>query len=321
MQQTTNTPTLRHGYEPASVLFLSNERPQIEEAAASFLSFLDTAPTTAKTYAKALKVFFEWLEKEKIERPTREDLIAYRKELLATRKSTTTASYINALKQFFKWLDYNGIYKNIADHLKGAKIERGHRKDPLTGAQARELLASVDASTIEGLRDRAIIALAIAAALRTVEIVRADIADLHYISGFMALSIQGKGKTDKSDFVKVPDPIEKVIREYLAARGEQDGSAPLFASVSDRNKGGRLTTNSISRIVKKALRACGLDSPRLTAHSMRHTGATLNLLNGGTLQETQQLLRHASINTTMIYNHALDRAANQSEARIANILF
>ena len=132
MQQTTNTPTLRHGYEPASVLFLSNERPQIEEAAASFLSFLDTAPTTAKTYAKALKVFFEWLEKEKIERPTREDLIAYRKELLATRKSTTTASYINALKQFFKWLDYNGLCAAL------------HRTDRCRGTLYRTVWRSIE---------------------------------------------------------------------------------------------------------------------------------------------------------------------------------
>jgi integrase/recombinase XerC len=91
---------------------------------------------------------------------------------------------------------------------------------------------------------------------------------------------------------------------------------PLFAGVGNRNAGGRLTTRSISGIEKGALVSAGLNSDRLTAHSLRHTAATLNLLNGGTLEETKQLLRHTNINTTLIYAHALERANNQSEARI-----
>ena len=77
----------------------------------------------------------------------------------------------------------------------------------------------------------------------------------------------------------------------------------------------------ISLIIKKRLKAAGYDSDRLTAHSLRHTAATLNLLNGASLEETQQLLRHTSINTTMIYVHALERAENNSEARIAAAIF
>ena len=137
----------------------------------------------------------------------------------------------------------------------------------------------------------------------------------------MALFVQGKGRTDKSEIVKVSDQVERLIRAYLAERGEQDPKAPLFASLSDRNNGGRLTTNSISRIVKNRLRACGLDSDRLTAHSLRHTGITLALLHGSTLAEAQQMARHSSINTTMIYNHAIERANNQSEERTTAAIF
>ena len=64
-----------------------------------------------------------------------------------------------------------------------------------------------------------------------------------------------------------------------------------------------------------------LKSDRLTAHSLRHTAATLNLLNGGTVEETKQLLGHANINTTLIYSHALERAKNDSENRIAKAIF
>jgi integrase/recombinase XerC len=82
-----------------------------------------------------------------------------------------------------------------------------------------------------------------------------------------------------------------------------------------------MTERSVSRIVKNHLIAAGFNSDRLTAHSLRHTAATLNLLNGGTPEETQQMLNHKSIVTTQIYVHALERAKNQSENRIAAALF
>ena len=93
-------------------------------------------------------------------------------------------------------------------------------------------------------------------------------------------------------------------------------SEPLFTSASNRNRHGRMTTRSISRIAKQALVNSGLNSDRLTAHSLRHTTATLNLLAGASPEETQQLLRHSSLNTTMIYSHHIDRLQNKSAARV-----
>lgn len=163
--------------------------------------------------------------------------------------------------------------------------------------------------------------LMITAGLRTIEVIRADIEDLRTVGDSAALFIQGKGKDEKTDYVKVAEPAEDAIRAYLKARGAAEPKQPLFASEANRNSGERLTTRSVSRIVKEALIEAGFDSDRLTAHSLRHTAATLNLLNGGSLAETQQLLRHTSINTTMIYNHQLDRAKNNSETRVAKAIF
>jgi len=99
------------------------------------------------------------------------------------------------------------------------------------------------------------------------------------------------------------------------------GNQPLFASTSNNNHNGRVTTRTISGIVKERLRAAGFDSDRLTAHSLRHTAANLNLRNGGTLEETQQLLRHTNITTTMIYIKSIEREDNPSESRIASLIF
>src|SRR5699024_3567128 len=126
---------------------------------------------------------------------------------------------------------------------------------------------------------------------------------------------------DKAEYVKVAGIVERAIREYLGTRPNAEADAPLFTSTSNNSAGKALTTRSISGIVKQALRNANLDSDRLTAHSLRHTTATLNLLAGGSLEETQQTLRHQNIGTTMIYNHALERASNNSEERVAGAIF
>jgi len=157
--------------------------------------------------------------------------------------------------------------------------------------------------------------------LRTIEVERANIEDMKPGRTGAVLYIQGKGWDSKDQYISLAAPVEAAIRAYLLTRAGAQGKDPLFASTSNNSAGGRMTTRSISGIVKDRMRAAGIDSDRLTAHSLRHTAGTLNLLNGGTLQETQQLLRHSNINTTMIYLHNLERAANRSEQRIAAAIF
>jgi integrase/recombinase XerC len=157
--------------------------------------------------------------------------------------------------------------------------------------------------------------------LRTISIINANIEDIRTAGDSTALYYKGKGHEEKATYVKLAEPVEEAIRDYLKARGKADGQEPLFSSVANRNSGGRMTTRSISRLAKESLIQVDLNSDRLTAHSFRHTAATLNLLNGGTVEETQQLLDHANINTTLIYSHALERASNNSENRIASAIF
>ena len=117
----------------------------------------------------------------------------------------------------------------------------------------------------------------------------------------------------------LPLAVEAMIKEYLEARGNVDANAPLFAGIGNRNKGGRLTTDTISRIVKKAFKANGMNSKRLTAHSLRHSAATAMLLSGMELTQVQQVLRHKNINTTLVYSHHLDRLKNYAEDAAANV--
>ena len=284
-------------------------------------AFIDASPKTVDTYTKAVKQFFIYIQERDIRKPQREDIIAYRDYLKEEHKPTTVQSYLAALKIFFQWTEQERIYPNIAGRVKGAKVDKGHKKDYLTTKQVNKLLGSIDRSTLKGKRDYAMLSLMVTTGLRTISIIRADVQDIRAAGDATALYYQGKGHEEKADYVKLAEPVEDAIRDYLKARGTTDGKAPLFSSIAHRNAGDRMTTRSISRVAKEHLVEVGLDSDRLTAHSLRHTAATLNLLNGGTIEETQQLLGHQNINTTLIYSHALERAKNNSEKRIAKAIF
>lgn len=287
-----------------------------------FIEYLDASDNTIRTYKRALDQFFKYLASEGIRQPDRGNVLAFKEKLVADgKKASTVQNYIIAVRQLFNWTEAKGLYPNIAKNVKGAKLSKNHKKDYLTSKQAGEVLASITTDTLKGKRDYAIVALMLTAGLRTIEVVRADISDLRAVGDSTALFVQGKGHSDKDDYAKTIPEVERAIRLYLKERKAQNDSEPLFTSTSNNNAGERLTTRSISGIVKTVLKNAGFDSDRLTAHSLRHTTATLNLLNGGTLEETQQLLRHESINTTMIYNHSLQRAKNNSEARVGQAIF
>lgn len=276
-----------------------------------FLAYLDATPKTIETYTRALSQLFNYFSLNGIRQPQREDIVAFREELKASgHKPTTVQNYITATKLLFKWTAQEGLYPNIAEHLKGAKLNRDHKKDYLTSRQVKEVLAGVDRSTEQGLRDYAILTLMITGGLRTIEVVRADVGDIRTLGDNSVLYVQGKGREEKTEYIKISPQVEKAIWAYLTARGEKDEKAPLFSSTSNNNKGARLTTRSVSGIVKTRLQQAGYDSEKLTAHSLRHTAVTLSLLAGKDITEVQQFARHANIATTMIYNHALDKAKN-----------
>jgi len=285
-----------------------------------WVNFLDAKLKTVETYTKAIKQFSKWLKAKGITKPTRQDIVNYRDFVAENHKPTTVNGYLMAVKQFFKWTEINRLYPNVSVNVKSLRLDNGFKKDALTAHQVSQILTSVDRDNEKGLRDYAILLLMTTTGLRTIEIQRANIEDLCPLGDYKVLYIQGKGHNEKTDYVKIEPVVEEAINKYLEVRGAEKCSDPLFASVANRNRGKRITTRSISRIVKNNMLAAGLNSKRITAHSLRHTAATLNLLSGGTVEETRQLLRHSNINTTMIYVHSLERAFNNSEARIVNAI-
>ena len=277
-----------------------------------FIAFCDVRETTLRAYTVALQSLFAYFREQGITAPQRPDIIRYKAALEKQYKPGTVSLYMTAARLFFRWTAQQGLFPNVADHVKGARIDRSHKRDYLTAAQVKDVFSTADRDTLTGKRDFALLALMTAAGLRDIEAARANIGDIRPAGAEVALYIQGKGRDEKGESVTIPAEVEKAIREYLTARGESDPAAPLFTSESNHGRGERLTTRSISRIIKGHFTRAGFTSDRLTAHSLRHTAITLSLLAGRTAQETQTFARHADISTTMIYAHNIEAQAAKS---------
>lgn len=293
-----------------------------DETFGRFISFLDVAPLTVKAYKSGLKRFAEYMAVSGIGNPTREDILNFKGALLEHgRKPSTIALYLTSVKRFFAWAESEKLYANVASGIKAPKISKNHKRDCFSSAQIKDILHSFNRSDREGMRNYAMFALMACCGLRTCEVARAKIEDLQVIAGFPVLYIQGKGKTDKTDFIKLPEQLQLIIWEYLSMRGEVSKSDALFCSESDRNHGQPLTTRTISGVCKTAMINAGFNSNRLTAHSLRHSAITTALLNGEAIQNVCAFARHANISTTTIYDHSVNRLKSTIENQIANQIF
>ena len=287
-----------------------------------FFAFLDVSEKTRSTYQRALRQLFRYFAEHGISKPTREDIVNFKKSLeSAGRKSSTIALYLAAARRFFTWTEQRGICQNVALGVKPPKQERGHRRDFLGAGQLKAIFSGMSHKTLQEKRDFAIMALMATCGLRTIEISRANVEDIRTLGDFTVLYVQGKGRKDRTEFVKLPAPLLQAINDYLALRGHVADNAPLFAGIGNRNRNGRMTTRTISVIAKSAMRQAGYNSTRLSAHSLRHSAVTLSLLGGMSLSEVQAFARHSNIATTTIYAHTVDRIKSMCEDTVAKAIF
>lgn len=286
---------------------LSASGTDIKRVIDVYVSSIDGKPTSRALYARTLSAFFAWVAASgrTISALTVVDLIAYKEELLSNGKSSlTVASYVNSIRRFYEWAEANKIYPNIGKGVHAPKRRQEFRKKPLSVKKVGELLEHE--RNTQSLRDFAIVNLMVRTALRCVEVVRADIGDITYFTDandnmVRVLKVQGKGRDEKDNHVKLTDAAFEPIRRYLETRQGEPDNAPLFASESHNNAGGRMTTRAVSAIAKNGLKSVGLTTREFTAHSLRHTVGTNILRAGGTLEQAQMTLRHSSPATTEIY--------------------
>lgn len=295
----------------------------------------DRADTTQAGYNVTVKCFLEWIMKEGITTPTREDIVSYREWLLtphASRKTgeeitfsaDTAARYFRGCKMFFAFLEAQNLYKDVTKNVRSPKTKiKEFKRDALEREDCLRIFDSIDTSNEVGKRDYCIMLACVSCGFRIIELQRADIGDIETHAGERRLYIRGKGHLEKDDYKKIEAELWDALDDYLTTRGTRDKDAPLFAAVASNAKpgGGRLTEPSISRIMKGVLKNAGYDSRRITAHSLRHTSVTLDRKAGATLEEASKHARHSSVTITQRYDHALEKAEAKDERRIMDYLF
>jgi len=216
-----------------------------------------------------------------------------------------------------------GLLRELADRgmldrdpAQGLKLRPYPRALPRTlGRSGLEaLLATIDTSTLRGLRDRAMLELAYGCGLRVSELVglRRHQVDLEA----RAVIVMGKG--DKERIVPVGGAAVKAVRAYLAGR-HQDMVGLVSAQRKPRRRAGAATIKLdgalfVSRLGRamtrqgffKALKGWAAGDPQLawvSPHTLRHCFATHLLEGGADLRSVQEMLGHSDISTTQIYTH------------------
>lgn len=287
-----------------------------------FKQSLDVCETTKRAYTGALDKYFNYLIEFNQDGSKAQTVIEYKHYLIDQGfKVSTVNSYIMAVKRFYSFMAETGACENVARKVRKEHETEDFKKDSLTIEQCKAVLGSMDTETLTGKRDYALMMLLLNTGLRTIEVSRAQIGDIRNKGNKTVLYIQGKGHTEKDNFVVLPGVVLEALNEYFKARdGMVKDESPLFECTGNRATGKPLHVKSISRIVKGIFKQNGLVSERLTAHSTRHTACTLALLGGASIQEVQQMARHQNINTTLIYAHNINRLESAPESKIASLL-
>ena len=282
----------------------------------SFIDYLRSqkgySDHTAKNYRLDLGHFLDFLverqglagEEETAPKLESVDFLVIREylgRLYGRYKRTTIARRLSAVRSFFYFLERKGLVEgNPAADISTPKQGR-YIPTHLPVDEMFRLLEGPDRGKPLGLRDLAILEVLYSCGIRVSELSGLNLSSIDF--GQRLVRVVGKG--DKERVLPIGRKALGAIEDYVEAtlplreKAQSDvQDAPLLINF----RGGRLTTRSIGRIVKKYASECGLMTG-VTPHSLRHTFATHLLDGGADLRSVQELLGHVSLSTTQKYTH------------------
>ncbi|MCE9593951.1 MAG: tyrosine recombinase XerC [Planctomycetes bacterium] len=284
----------------------SKSESEIPRLIAGFLKQLAAArgasPHTLRAYRADLAEFTLFLDERGIARPReivpralRAFLVRLDEKQLAR---TSVQRKLSSVRSFLKWLVDQG---RLSTHpAAGLRQARDSRRLPgcLELPEIERLLAAPDASTTSGRRNRALLEFMYSAGTRAAETVGLERDDLDLSRGIAR--VRGKGRKER--LAAVGGPARAALREYLTDPKRPKARTVAGAAVFLSERGTRLSTRSLQRIVEAELARAGI-ARRATPHTLRHSFATHLLDRGADLREVQELLGHAHLVTTQIYTH------------------
>ena len=273
-----------------------------------FLQYLrverQMSPHTLRSYALDISQFLAFLQGSRDQVMLGEvaypDLRAFLAHSLKERRKSTVARKLSALRTFFKYLQRQGVVTvNQAKLAPSPKLEQT-LPHFLTVDEAFHLLDTVVGDEFGACRDRAILEVFYGGGLRLSELAGLKLSDLDLKAG--VLRVWGKGAKERLAFLG--KPAKSALKAYLPHRRAhlEQTSAPEQVALFVNQRGGRLSSRSVARLVGKWAQVAGL-SQALTPHGLRHSFATHLLEGKADLRTVQELLGHSSISTTAHYTH------------------
>lgn len=233
-----------------------------------------------------------------IERKNLEEFITYLIENFSIQESTQ-ARIISGIKSFFGFLIYqNYLQQNAAELIEAPKMIR-KLPDTLSFEEIEKILESIDVSTEQGTRDRAILEVLYSCGLRVTELLQLKISEIQL--EVEIIKVIGKG--NKERIVPIGSDAIKYLKLYLLnyRRGklvaEKDKDF-VFLNL----RGTPLSRISVFNMIKKQASTVGIRK-QISPHTFRHSFATHLVEGGADLRAVQEMLGHVSITTTEIYTH------------------
>jgi len=291
----------------------SAQNSEIAKKIDEFLEYLSvergSSPLTIRNYRHYLRRMLEWLvgkhKNTNLSVINSQIVHEYRVYLADLGLGRRTQGYhAIALRSFLKWLAKNDYKVMSADKIDLPKIKEREVKF-LNGEQVDRLLNSPTLSTIQGIRDKAILEVLFSTGLRVSELVSLNRDKIDFQR--REFGITGKG--GRSRIVFLSARTVEWLNKYLDER--KDNFKPLFIRhkgmtvVSDDEKM-RLSARSVQRLLKKYVHKIKLPV-EATPHTIRHSFATDLLIAGADIRSVQEMLGHKNISTTQIYTHVTNK--------------
>ena len=257
-----------------------------------------------------LKNFAIWCEHRGITRPqeiTKPILERYQRYLFHFRSENgaplsfrSQAHYLNAIQAYFHFLArHNLILYNPASDIDLPRCGRRLPRQVLTIEEVERILNIVDTEEVLGIRDRAILETLYSTGMRRMELLTLKIFDLDTELGTIMIR-EGKGKKDR--MVPIGSRAASWLRRYMEEVRPAIVVEPDVGFLFLNYLGEPIRPNGLSRMVGKYVKA-GNIGKKGSCHMFRHTMATLMLEGGADVRYIQQMLGHASLETTSIYTH------------------
>lgn len=215
--------------------------------------------------------------------------------LYGKNKRVSISRKLASIRTFYEFLIRNGTIKSNPAKL--VPTPKGEKRLPtfLTVDEVVKLVETPGSENVYESRDRAILELLYSCGLRVSELVGINLNNLDLIS--MSVKVLGKG--NKERMVPLGSKASAAIKTYLSQRLDlKPEDDYLFVN----SRGGRLSTRSIDRIIKKYAAISGIPK-NISPHVLRHTFATHLLGGGADLRAIQEMLGHKSLSTTQRYTH------------------